>query len=65
MILATKGGWLIACTVVRETSRGKFVVNSDDPHKTEYYIRNGDKRRKLFNDVDKATDWINEGRPCK
>ncbi len=65
MILATKGGWLIVCDLVRETPKGKFVINRDDSSKTEYHVRNNDKRRKLFNDVNKATDWINEGKSCK
>lgn len=64
MILAYRNGWLIACKVVRETPKGKFVTNSDDPLKREYYIRNAEKHRKLFVDTDKAIDWINEAKKC-
>jgi len=60
MILATRGGWLIACQVVRKTSKGAFVTYNHDQFKREHYVGRTDRGRKLFNSVTEAEAWINK-----
>ena len=65
VLLAYKNGWIIAAMMTRKTPKGQFLTNSGDPLKREYYVGNNEKRRKVFEHVHLAIDWINEGKSCK
>lgn len=58
MILATKGGWLIACEVISETSKTTIVKPFDSGYERE--VSKSSKTEKLFDDVYEAQDWIME-----
>lgn len=58
MILATKGGWLIACQIKEETDKGITVIITDD--NKERFVKNKSKTEKLFDSVYDALDWIEE-----
>ena len=59
MILASKSGWLIAGEVVKETKRTFTFQPVDSKRPT--IIQKNSTSRKLFEDVEKAMKWIEEG----
>lgn len=57
VIYATKSGWLIASTLVRETKKAYIVVHKDKPNK-EVRVSKEDKFVKLFDNCDQAMEWM-------
>lgn len=58
MILATKSGWLIACEFISETDKTVTVKPFDSKHTRK--VSKSSKTEKLFDDVYKARNWIEE-----
>ena len=59
MILASKSGWLIAGEVVKETKQTLTFQPVDSKRPT--VIPKNSTSRKLFEDTEKAMQWIEEG----
>lgn len=59
IVVATKSGWLIAATLMRETEKSYIVEYKDTPNKN-VVISKDDDRKKIFNNTDEAMDWIEE-----
>ena len=57
VIYATKSGWLIASTLIRETKKAYIVKHKDDPDK-EIRLSKDNKFAKLFANTDEAMDWM-------
>lgn len=55
MILATKSGWLIAVSLVRETPKA-FIVKARDERRGRR-VPKGDQRQKLFSNTTEAMAW--------
>lgn len=59
MILATKNGWMIAVTVLRESTTAVSYCPHDEPG-AKTTISKNDPERKMFDNVDDAEAWINK-----
>lgn len=57
-IVATKRGWLIASTLIKETDKTWTVKYLDD--KTIARISKADTKRKVFLNCEQAMEWIDE-----
>lgn len=57
MILATKAGWLIACTVTRRTKRATYVKAADATG-TEVRVPKRSPQMRLFTSANEAINWI-------
>lgn len=62
-IIATKSGWLIAATILRETPKA-FIVEYSDEKGKERRINKNDHLKGVFNSVDEALEWMEEGVKC-
>ena len=58
MILATKSGWLISCTLVRESPKALYVIARDENKVRR--IPKASETHKLFDCVKRAEKWIRE-----
>lgn len=59
MILANKNGWMIAVTVLRESTTAVSYRLHDEPGAAHTIAKN-DPKRKLFDSVEAAEAWIRQ-----
>lgn len=59
MILASKSGLMIACSLVKETDKAWTVNYKDKAFPNDVRVSK-DGRRKLFDNVDDALEWIGD-----
>lgn len=57
MILASEGGMIIACSLVRETKKAWIVNYNDKAYPDDVRVPK-DSRRQLFENVDEAFKWL-------
>ena len=59
MILASRTGLMIACSLVKETDKAWTVSYNDVAYPKDVRVPK-DGRRKLFSNVDDALEWIGD-----
>ena len=60
VIVATKGGWLIAAKLVKETVPAWIVEYTDEPGRQQHIIK-GDQRTSVFSNTAEAEEWMEKG----